>query len=234
MADFLFFRRSCDEPLHRTHSRSRDPGFPRQPHTGNAGKAGGRLARRRRCAVRCLDRRARGRRAARRRPCALRRQGRPARAGARQQRDIRAAAGIRRAAAGPARSGHARTGRHGEQIEAWRKRHSLRLARGGPRRGGERGTASLAVSRRSERLYAPCSADERAQRRRTRGQPARHSGVHARPRRRGHLPRRAAHGRGNLSRARLARRSLRRGRRGWLRPLACKPRGGARPALPRH
>ena len=41
-----------------------------------------------------------------------------------------------------------------KQIEARRKRHPLRLARGGGG-GGERGTASLAVSRRSERLHAP-------------------------------------------------------------------------------
>ena len=115
---------------------------------------------------------------------------------------------------------------------ARRQRDPRGLARGGEggRRGGRR--AALPVPRRDGRDDASRADDERAERRRARGQQGRLPGVHGRPGRRAHLHGRPAHGGRDLPRpqgdAQVPRPRDHRGRRGWVRAGSGLQRGGAR------
>ena len=120
MADFLFFRRSCDEPFHRTHSRSRDPDSRGNPtletqvrlEDGSLGVAavpsGASTGAHEAVELRDGDRARYGGKGV-------------LHAQAHVNNEIfDLLRGFDARQQGPARSGHARAGRHGKQIEARR------------------------------------------------------------------------------------------------------------------
>ncbi len=97
--------------------------------------------------------------------------------------------------------GHARAGRHAQQVQAGGERDPGRLDGCSQGRRRHDGTAALPVPGRREHVQAAGADDERDQRRQARRQRPRDPGVPHPAGRSGHLSRRSAHGRGDLPHA---------------------------------
>ena len=163
---------------HRRHYRPRNPRQPRQSDRRSRCAARGRLRRKRRRSLRCLDGSPRGKRTPRRRQGALSGQGCAEGRRGRQRRDLRCA--FRHGCRGPAphRCGADQARRHAEQEPTGSQCNPGRFAGRGEGRGGIQQSAALPLCRRRQRASAARADDEHHQRRRPRRQPYRHPGIH--------------------------------------------------------
>ena len=199
-----------------------NPRQPRESDRGGRRAAGGRRPGPGRGALGRIHRRARGGGTARQRSRPLRRQGRAPGGRGGERADLRRADRPCGHRPGEARRHPDRPRRHGQQRPARRQRHPGGEPGRGQGGGAEPGDAALSLHRRGLGADAAGADDEHHQRRRTRGQPYRHPGIHGHaggrrqperggPRRRGDLPG-AEEGPGQ------GRAEHRRRRRGRLRP----------------